>query len=192
LLPGGEKVFDSLFGSLRFSANMPLGIAALMESEPSKGTYKTYEVKMLRKNDIGNPIEFDIDKQESDGTKRLFNLAGPWLDVLENGYVLFFDELNLHLHPHLAHFLVELFHNPAINKKNAQLIFTTHDTSILGQDIFRRDQIWFCDKNVQQATDFYPLTDFHPRDSERENTELRYLNGRYNAIPYISTIDAKE
>jgi AAA15 family ATPase/GTPase len=81
-------------------------------------------------------------------------------------------------------FLVELFHNRESNPNNAQLVFTTHETSILNQDVFRRDQIWFCDKDQNQATTIYPLTDFSPRKG-RENLELAYLSGRYGAVPFI-------
>lgn len=103
---------------------------------------------------------------------------------MENGHVLFIDELHNSLHPKLVRFLVELFHNPKTNPKNAQLIFTTHETSILNQEIFRRDQIWFCEKDTEQATKLYPLTDFSPRKG-RENLELAYLSGRYGALPFI-------
>lgn len=105
--------------------------------------------------------------------------------MLENGYVLFIDELHDNLHPRLVRFLVELFHNPETNPKNAQLVFTTHETSILSQDVFRRDQIWFCEKDKTQATEIYPLTDFSPRKG-RENLELAYLSGRYGALPFMN------
>ncbi|ENM3988598.1 ATP-binding protein, partial [Vibrio cholerae] len=83
--------------------------------------------------------------------------------------------------------LVSLFHNKETNPKNAQLIFTTHETSILNQDVFRRDQIWFCEKNDNQETTLYPLTDFSPR-KEKENLELGYLSGRYGALPFVRTL----
>ncbi len=72
----------------------------------------------------------------------------------------------------------------SINHKNAQLVFTTHETSILNQDVFRRDQIWFCEKNKFQGTELFPLTDFSPR-LNRENLEVAYLSGRYGALPYV-------
>ena len=79
--------------------------------------------------------------------------------------------------------MVQLFHSNVTNPNNAQLIFTTHETSILSQDIFRRDQIWFCEKDKDQATQLYPLTDFSPRKG-REKIEASYLAGRYGALPY--------
>lgn len=134
----------------------------------------------------GNKVLLDMDN-ESDGTKKLFALAGPWLDALENGCVLVIDEMHDNLHPLIVQFLVKLFHNNETNPKNAQLIFSTHDTSILSQDIFRRDQVWFCEKDSGQNTRLYPLTDFSPRKGV-ENLERGYLLGRYGALPYVKTI----
>ncbi len=130
-------------------------------------------------------IPLDPD-EESVGTRKLFALAGPWLDVLENGYVLFVDELNNSMHPMMVRFLIKLINNPKKNTKNAQLIFTTHDTSILDNEIFRRDQIWFTEKDTDNATRLYPLTDFTPRKGEA--LEKGYLNGRYGALPYFGEL----
>ncbi|QLB20047.1 RloA protein [Vespertiliibacter pulmonis] len=129
------------------------------------------------------PLNFH---DESDGTQKFFGFAGPILDVLENGYVLCIDELNVNLHPKLVQFLVELFHNQESNPKNAQLIFTTHETSILTQYIFRRDQIWFCERSKEHSSVLYPLSDFSPKKG-KENLELGYLSGKYGALPFIST-----
>ncbi len=141
------------------------------------------DIKTVHKDIDGKPVIFDF-KDESDGTRKLFAFSGPWIDSLAHGYVLFIDELHDNLHPRLVQFLVQLFHNSETNPKNAQLVFTTHETSILNQDVFRRDQIWFCEKDPQQATVVYPLTDFSPRKG-RENLELAYLSGRYGALPYV-------
>ena len=133
-------------------------------------------------------MDFD---DESDGTQKFFSFAGPWLDTLKKGYVLVIDELHDSLHPNMVKYLVDLFHNKETNPNNAQLIFTTHETSILNQDVFRRDQIWFCEKDDEQATSLYPLTDFSPR-KDRENIELGYLSGRYGALPFIRNFDLEE
>ena len=98
--------------------------------------------------------------------------------------MLFIDELHDNLHPKLVRFLVELFHSAETNPKNAQLVFTTHETSILSQEVFRRDQIWFCEKNDMLATQLIPLSDFSPRKG-RENLEMSYLAGRYGALPFV-------
>lgn len=128
--------------------------------------------------------------EESDGTLKFFSLAGPWLDILENGWIIVVDELNSSLHPALVEYLVRMFHNPQLNKKNAQLIFTTHETAILRQEVFRRDQIWFVDKDKHNATTLYPLSDFSPRKGV-ENLEKWYLQGRYGALPYLREFEPK-
>lgn len=145
-----------------------------------------YDIKTIHKGVQNQAIEFEFD-EESDGTQKLFSYAGPWLNVLETGRVLFIDELHDNLHPKLVRFLVDLFHSSETNPNNAQLIFTTHETSILNQDVFRRDQIWFCEKNNDQATIVYPLTDFSPRKG-RESLEDAYLAGKYGALPYVRSI----
>jgi len=144
------------------------------------------EIRTIHQTDDGRDVTFEMEV-ESAGTRKLFAFAGPWLDALENGYTLFIDELNNSLHPRLVRFLVELFHDPVRNSRNAQLIFTTHETSILNQEVMRRDQIWFCERDRDQAAHIYPLTDFSPRKG-RENLELAYLSGRYGAVPFISTM----
>jgi AAA15 family ATPase/GTPase len=141
------------------------------------------DIKTIHKSESGNLIPLDFD-EESDGTQKFFSFAGPWIDTLKEGYVLVIDELHDSLHPKMVKYLVNLFHDDRTNPNNAQLIFTTHETSILSQDNFRRDQIWFCEKDETQATSLYPLTDFSPR-KDRENIELGYLSGRYGALPFI-------
>lgn len=144
------------------------------------------ELSMLHEDSTGKLIPFDF-SEESDGTQKLFSFAGPWLDTLKNGYVLFVDELHDNLHPKLVQFLIELFHSNETNPNNAQLVFTTHETTILNQQVFRRDQVWFCEKRNDHATAVYPLTDFSPRKG-RENLELSYLAGRYGALPYVRAL----
>ena len=141
------------------------------------------DIRTVHRNSEGGTEALNF-SDESAGTRKLFAFAGPWLETLNKGYVLFIDELNTHLHPGLVKFLVRYFHSSATNPENAQLIFTTHETSILNQEIFRRDQIWFCDKGEEQATTLYPLTDYSPRKG-RENLELSYLSGCYGAVPYV-------
>lgn len=118
---------------------------------------------------------------ESLGTQRLFELAGPIMDILKLGRVLIVDELDSSMHPLLVRHLVSLFHNPSLNPNGAQLIFTTHDTSLLNKEVFRRDQVWFVEKDRHQATTIYPLLEFSPRKNEA--LERGYLTGRYGAVP---------
>ena len=140
-------------------------------------------VKTFRENSERHPVEFDLG-DESLGTRKLFSAAAVWFYVLARGHVVFYDELHNHLHPKLVAFLVNLFHSKETNPNNAQLIFTTHETSILNQEIFRRDQIWFCEQGESKATSVVPLTDYSPRKG-RENLEAAYLSGRYGALPYV-------
>lgn len=132
----------------------------------------------------GYKAELDLE-EESDGTRRIFALAGPWLDALKNGYVIVLDELHDNLHPILVRLLVDSFHDPNTNRNGAQLLFSTHETSILNQDVFRRDQIWFCERSKNQETKLYPLNEFKPRKGV-DNLERAYLSGRYGALPYTS------
>lgn len=110
----------------------------LIEEEvpPVKKVAVRTQHKMLNSD---QKVFFDLFLDESDGTQRLFSQAGGWLKALREGLVLFVDELDLHLHPNIVRYLIELFHSPKTNQKNAQLIFTTHDTSLLDSDLFRRD-----------------------------------------------------
>ncbi len=114
----------------------------------------------------------------------------PWLVLgwtcWPRGRILFIDELDTSLHPLMVRFLIGLIQNPEINKYNAQLIFTTHDTSVLDTDLFRRDQVWFVEKDREQASRLYPLSDFKPRKGEA--LEKGYLNGRYGALPFIGEL----
>lgn len=121
--------------------------------------------------------------EESLGTQRLYSFAGPVLDILKNGKILIVDELDGSLHTLLVRHLINLFNNPQINQHGAQLIFTTHDTALLDSELLRRDQIWFVEKNNEQATTLYPLTDFSPRKNEA--LERGYLMGRYGALPFF-------
>ena len=143
-----------------------------------------FDIHSVHKTNQGGTVLFNF-SLESEGTLKFFALAGPIIDALENSYVLFIDELHGSLHPKMVRFLVDLFHDEKTNPINAQLIFTSHETSILSQDVFRRDQIWFCEKDKEQATRLYPLTDFSPRKG-RENLEAGYLSGRYGALPYLN------
>ncbi len=145
-----------------------------------------YDIKTVHKSSSGDSVEFAL-SQESDGTQKVFALAGPFLNSLQKGHVVCIDELHDNLHLELVKFLVGLFNNKTTNPRNAQLIFTTHETSMLDQKILRRDQIWFCEKDSKHATQVYPLTDFHPRKGV-ENLELAYLSGRYGALPYIPVL----
>ncbi len=151
--------------------------------EEDKKFYKTATVHL---DTDEKPVEFDFDV-ESSGTKKIFYYASYWVDALEKGCVIFIDEFSDKLHFELVKFLIKFFHNDENNSRNTQLIFTTHETSLLNQKLMRRDQIWFCEKNKIGATAVYPLTDLRPRKG-RENLEQGYLSGVYGALPYVKEI----
>lgn len=132
----------------------------------------------------GNPVAFDM-AEESDGTRKLFEFVGGWIRALDTGAILCVDEIDHSLHPHLTRMLVRMF-QAKINEKNAQLIFTTHDTTLLDPDLLRRDQIWFAEKDQSRSTRIYPLLDYSPR--KNENLERGYLLGRYGAVPFVGEL----
>ena len=176
------RVVDEEFEPERLRKSIDSGIRDQL-IEKFTGT-KIPELRL--RHDIGTDPSNELKlTEESDGTRQIFALAGPWLDTLKNGHVIVYDELHASLHAALLRFLVEQFHDPQRNANGAQLIFTTHDTSILNQDVFRRDQIWFCERNEKQETRLFPLTDFSPRKGI-ENLERAYLAGRYGGLPFVS------
>ena len=131
----------------------------------------------------GEKYDFDI-SEESLGTQAIFSFIPVIKDVIDNGKVLFVDELDRSLHPFIVKYIVELFNDPDLNYKNAQLIFNTHDTNLLDLELLRRDQIWFTEKNPTDGVSvLYPLDDFSVRKSE--NVEKGYLLGRYGAVPFL-------
>jgi uncharacterized protein len=137
-----------------------------------------------KRNDGTENVRFDL-SDESDGTRKLFEFAGGWARALANGATLFVDELDRSLHPYITRFLVHVFHSSK-NTKNAQLIFTTHDTTLLDSDLLRRDQVWFLEKKPDQTTHLYPLLDYKPRKGEA--IERGYLKGRYGAVPTVGEL----
>lgn len=133
-------------------------------------------------------------QEESHGTQQVFELAPAALDALASGSTLLVDELEASLHPLLSLKLVEAFNDPRQNPRNAQLLFTTHDTSLLGSllgsEPLRRDQVWLTEKDGEGVTRVYPLTDFRPR--KEENLERGYLQGRYGAIPFLEQLTREQ
>ena len=126
---------------------------------------------------------FDLDEHESEGTKKLFSLSGPLVDTLRRGDVLIIDELDARLHPLLTKEIVSLFNDPVRNSKHAQLVFATQDTNLLDNQLLRRDQIWFVEKDRQGASYLYSLAEFRVRNDA--TYEKDYIHGRYGAIPFL-------
>jgi len=140
----------------------------------------------LVRTSTGRRIPFDFDS-ESYGTRNWFALLGPLLLALKDGAVLLVDELDASLHPALVAEFIRLFQDPAANPNNAQLIFTSHDTTPLGAATgdrpLGREQVWLTEKRADGATELYPLTDAHPRKDE--NLERGYRAGRYGGVPQV-------
>lgn len=134
-----------------------------------------------------DPVQIDL-SDESNGTQALFRTAGAWLNVFARGEVLLVDEIDTSLHPLLVRFLIKRFHSSQTNPCKAQLVFATHSTTLLNQDLFRRDQIWFVERGKDYASRCYPLTDFSPRTDEV--IEKWYMRGRYGALPILTSLDA--
>lgn len=144
-------------------------------------------------NEDGTVVEqrsFPTDKMESEGTKKLIEIAGPIFDAILNGKVLIVDELDAKLHPFLTRKIIGLFMDKEINKKSAQLIFATHDTNLLNLQYLRRDQIWFTEKDATDSSELYSLVEFRDDAGNKvrndRNIEKDYINGRYGAIPFMS------
>ena len=160
------------------------GISSL-KGENSQ-VYEPVLVKTVHTGTDGELIEFDLNKDEANGTVRLIKLAQFLIDALKKGKVLVVDDLNISFHPFLTKFLIDYFHRLSTNPNNAQLLFTTHESTIMSQDLFRRDEIWFTKLNSNQMTEVYPLTDFKPlKGSSNERLDVKYLNGKYGALPYV-------
>ncbi|MCK9477839.1 MAG: ATP-binding protein [Candidatus Muirbacterium halophilum] len=134
--------------------------------------------------ETGN-VEFDFYNSESEGTKKYFWLIGPILDTLKMGKTLIIDELQSNMHPLLTKSIVKLFNSDVTNKNNAQLIFVIHDTNLLNNKVFRRDQIWFTEKNNFGESILYSLSDV--KHTRKDSTfSKNYLLGKYGGVPNIN------
>ena len=130
---------------------------------------------------------------ESNGTRKMFHLFDFFMDALKNGMVLFVDELDAKLHPLLTRYIINLFHNSQTNIGNGQLIYSTHDTVNLNKETFRRDEIWFAEKDKDGISEIYALSDYILEDDKNAGKKVRndatynkdYLTGRYGAIPVL-------
>jgi hypothetical protein len=143
---------------------------------------KVPKIELSHTSPSGGPVPLPWEA-ESEGTRRLFQLAGPWLDILENGHTVFIDELETSMHPLMVMALLRLLFSEKTNPKGAQVIFTTHNPLLLDSTLLRRDQVWFADKDDHGEAHLYPLTDYAPRKGE--SLVRGYLSGRYGAVPFI-------
>ena len=186
---GDDEARDSLlsrFRTLLKSADVGIIDMRVNREKPSQGMrFRSSGLELKHQSESDDawlPLE-----EESRGTRTLLQLALPILWTIQRGRLMVVDELESSMHPNLAEHIIRQFNDPEINRHNAQLIFSTHDTNLLGtlsgEPALRRDQVWLTEKDATGATILYPLTDFKPRKGE--NVERGYVQGRYGAIPYL-------
>lgn len=163
---------------LPFRDELPPALIRILERTE---TVEALNVTLSHRGVDGDLHGIDLE-QESNGTQRYFQLAGPWLDALQNGHVFLLDELETSLHPTLVEELLKLFFSRR-NMSGAQVIFTTHNHMLLDSGVLRRDQVWFTERDEVGRTSVYPLTDYRPRNDEL--LTRGYISGRYGALPLV-------
>jgi hypothetical protein len=194
-LEGGSEREDAQ----RFFTNLRLGFeeieAQVHETEKGRRTvdiFTTHPVYDAQGNRVSQQ-HFSFKECESQGTQKLFELAGPLFQVLHKGQLLVMDELDAKMHPLISQHIIRLFGNERTNPRHAQFLFTTHDTNILSSHLLRRDQIWFTEKDDRESTDLYSLMNIVLPDGSKPrgdgNLERNYIKGRYGAVPYLRTTD---
>lgn len=145
-----------------------------------------WEFRFMHKTQEGGRMPMPI-YEESVGTQNLFSLGARILSVLENGSVLVYDEMHLAVHPKLFKLLVKLFHSPISNPKNAQLLFTTHDTTVVSDNMMRADQIWFTEKGETGESTLYSAQDFNEMKIVVPFEDW-YRDGRFGAVPDLNDV----
>ena len=180
---------------VKLVTGLDLGIKDIQVIETPMPEYEnemSYEIKTTHwKYDVeGNKVDteyFDIEDEESAGTQKLYRLSGLLISILDDGEILIIDELDARLHPLITCAIVKLFNSTKTNPNNAQLIFTTHDTNLLSCHLFRKDQVWFTEKNRYGATDLYSLIEY--KNLNDATLEQDYIAGRYGAVPFIGDLN---
>lgn len=187
------SVKEAEFSSGELPSNMPDKMRTKLIKELQGKTMVSVKTLHNRYDNNGQIIDnvlFDKDEQESEGTRKIIDLSGPVFDSLILGKVLIIDELDAKLHPLITIQIIKLFNDPQTNPNNAQLFFATHDTNLLNAELFRRDQIWFTEKDEIEQSDLYSLIEFKMPDGTKvrndSNLERNYIRGRYGAIPFIT------
>ena len=185
---------EEVTAALKLFQDLQLGFADIVAEEEKKDNRK--EIAIYTKHSVytkngraKKDVFFNMEYMESEGTKKLFNLAGPIVNTILNGKILVIDELDAKMHPLISQHIVDVFNDKKKNPRNAQLIFSTHDTHLLSSSTLRRDQIWFTEKNKLADTDVYCMMEILLPDGSKprydSNLEKNYILGRYGAIPYI-------
>lgn len=177
---------ENLPPMLTEEARVQLALQASQNSVKINTIHKKYN----ENNKLDSLVPFELGANESAGTNRLFFLSAPILDTLVNGKVLVIDEMDSRLHPLIMESLVKLFNSKEKNPKNAQLIFSAHSTLILCKKFFRRDQIWFTQKDRYGASELYSLDDYSVRKDS--SFDKGYLLGKYGGIPIENIYDTQK
>ncbi|MBQ2986093.1 MAG: AAA family ATPase [Tyzzerella sp.] len=154
--------------------------------------YDNEEKQLFLKRTIdGTAYELKL-SQESDGTKKLIAALPVVLVALLEGRLVIIDELDAKLHPKLLRYVISMFKNPKINKRGAQLLFTSHDMATMKNTVFRRDEIWFAALNAKRSSEIYSLYEIRREDNERVKStaafDKQYMEGRYGADPYLQNM----
>ena len=158
----------------------------LLSEKIMSADIKTTHQKLDAANQVVGEVEFDLQEDESSGTQKFVALSGPIMHTLEEGSILLVDELEARLHPRLTQAILDLFHSP-VNKRNAQLVCATHDVTLLESDRFRRDQVWFCEKDQTGATDLFTLADIDSNLVRPTSKFSRqYMLGLFGAVPQLA------
>lgn len=180
------------FETLGYPPGMPKELIAQLKKDPIIQVSSVHNV-YNEAGVVARTESFDLDAQESAGTNKIFSLSGPLLDALGEGMTLLVDELDSQMHPLISWRLVEMFNSPVENGHCSQLVFTTHDTNLLSSRLFRRDQIWFTEKDPLERTTLYPMMKAHEFNSalthaprNDSNYQKNYIQGLYGAIPYLT------
>lgn len=179
------------FESLGYPAGLPKELIAQLKNDPYIQISSVHNV-YNESGEVARTESFDLDDQESAGTRKIFSLSGPLLEAINGGRTLFIDELDSKMHPLITWMLVEMFNSSSDNPHSAQLVFTTHDTNLLSNELFRRDQIWFTEKDPLENTALYPLMKAHEYSEKLDHTprndsnyQKNYITGMYGAIPFL-------
>lgn len=159
-----------------------LRVLKAADSDIVEFSYKDGELTTFHRRNPSLP--FDFNTEESDGTKILFRIMLTVMDVVRNNKVMFLDEVETSLHTRLVEYLINLFHN----SRSAQLVFTTHNTHLLDMSRFRKDQIFFVNKRDDGSSDLYSLFDYKDF-REKMDLEKAYLQGRFDAVPYVNEFE---
>ena len=187
---------------LRFIKTFDSGIEGIKTTPDSiekvQNNNRVVKVELIHRGE-NNELKALPLELESNGTRKMFHLFDFFMDALRNGMVLFIDELDAKLHPLLTRYIINLFHNSETNIGNGQLIYSTHDTVNLNKDTFRRDEIWFTEKNRDGVSELYALSDYILDDDGDRKTSKKvrndatynkdYLTGRYGAIPVLEEFE---